>query len=263
VSEHWSEKKALAEDFDAYLDSHLRLGRDALPAVRRADQPRPHHVAPIVDVLQSKADGRDMRKAVENLSRTDSPSAVLALREALLNESVEVRSYAANILTKLEERLAFRVKRLQEEMANGTRTGPAATLETARAFFDYAYYHVAEDVFRPQYLQETVAHARKARELGAGAPALLLEGRALLCLERYEEAENRFTQFLQERPHDSKALLWRAEARFRLARYPGVREDCESTLREGGVPPAMAQVAELWAAPVKAQPEKAAGVQVA
>jgi hypothetical protein len=255
VSERWGGKKNVMEDFSAYVDAHLRLGRDALPDVRRADRPRPQHVAPIIDVFQSAADGNDMRKAVENLSRTDSPSAMLTLREALLNESGEVRYYAAAALTMLEERLALRVKMLQEEMAKDPRTGATATLDMARAFFDYAYYHVAEGIFRPHYLQETVTYARRARELGAGSAALLLEGRSLLCLGRFEEAENRFAQCLQKEPHDVKALLWRAEARFRLGRYPGVREDCETALRAGGLPEVMVQVAQMWAAPTSTDTE--------
>lgn len=246
LGERFGVRQGAAEDFAAYIDPVSRLGEERLPEVRRGLIPSPAYLAPIIDVLQSGATDDEKRNAIEGLARLESPEAVDTLRTALVNESPDIRFYAASVLSRMEERLAQRVKALDDAMVHGEQTDADLDLEKARTFFDYAYLRLAEDVRRADYLERAVTCATAAVQSGADPSGWVVAGRALMELHRYQEAEEMFTRYLDAVGENVKGLLWRAEARFYLGQYRKVREDCARALRFGEVSETVAQAAKLW-----------------
>jgi len=236
----------VAREFTNYIDASLRLGDDQLPGVRLSFKPTPDEVAPMTDILRSDAGEDEKRNAIEALSRLETPDAVDVLRSVLTSESTEVRFYAASALSRLEERLALRLKALDQDLAMGRQDRGVVELEMARTYHDYAYYRLVDETRRLDCLESSLQHARRAIEIGLDPEAWLMAGRALLALRRCEEAEELFTEYLDRVRDDAKGLLWRAEARFRLGRYTSLREDCRRVSQTARVPKVMAEAIEMW-----------------
>ena len=247
LGEHLTLRESVAKEFTEYIDASMRLGDAELPMVGRSQVPTPGQVAPMTDVLRSDASEDEKRNAIEALSRLETPDAVTMLRSVLTSESTEVRFYAASALSRLEERLALRLKALEEDLATGRQDRALVELEMARTYFDYAYYRLTDETRRADYLERAALHAARAAEEGSDPAASLMQGRALLDLRRYDEAEKVFSSHLGRVRDDVKGLIWRAEARFRLGSYPGVCEDCRRALQMGGVPEVMADAIGMWA----------------
>jgi len=247
AGERLARQGKVAREFAEYIDASMRLGEAQLPEVRRSSAPSPDQVGPMLDVLRSDAGEDDKRNAIEALSRLETPAAVETLRSVLTSESTEVRFYAASALSRLEERLALRLKALEDDLAMARRERGVVELEMARTYFDYAYYRLADETRRTDFLERSSLHAQRALEEGGDASAALAAGKALLELGRCAEAEEAFSRYLELTSDDVKGLLWRAESRFRLGRYPGVREDCARVRDLGGAPKVMAGALEMWA----------------
>ena len=236
----------VAREFTEYIDASLRLGGDLLPDVRQSFTPTPDEVAPMTDILRSEANEDDKRNAIEALSRLETPDAVETLRSVLSSESTEVRFYAASALSRLEERLALRLKALEEDLAMGRQDRSMVELEMARTYHDYAYYRLVDETRREDCLERALVLANRAAEEGVDPEAWLMSGRALLALARYEEAEAMFTRYLDRVHDDVKGLVWRAEARFHMGHYRGVREDGRRARAVGRVPEVMREALEMW-----------------
>lgn len=236
----------VADEFTHYIDASERMGRDDLVKEEAGFDPTPRKLAPMVDILRSNAPVAEKRVAIEALARLETPESVSILRDALSEPSVEVRFYAASVLSRLEERLASRLRSLEEDIASRRRTDPAVELEIARSYLDYAYYGLAEGVRRTTYLQRGLKHALVALGQNAGVEGLLVVGRCYLELGHFDEAEESFTEYLEEYGDDLKGLLWRAEARFYQGKYLGVRDDCRAAAGVGQAPERMRPVVEMW-----------------
>jgi tetratricopeptide (TPR) repeat protein len=237
----------VAEDFRDQISVQKRLGEEALPEID-VTPPHPAFLTPMADVLASDASNDEKRMAIEGLARLETPQSVEVLRKILSTGSTEVRFYAASVLEGLEERLTERLMTLERDVASGRRRGPGTELEIARTFLDYAYYRVALGPRRLEYLEQAARHGGRAREHGSDPEAHLVEGRALLLLGRAEAAEECFSRYVRTALHRGKALVWRAEARFRLGRYEEAATDCQHALAEGTVPAAVREAVETWAA---------------
>ena len=138
------------------------------------------------------------------------------------------------------------MKALDEAGAQGEQADADPDLAKARTFLDYAYFRIAEDARRAEYLERAVALATAAARRGAEPLAWLIAGRALMQLRRCQEAEQMFTRYIEAAGEDVKGLLWRAEARLHLGAYAGVRQDCARALQCGQVPEAVAEAVKLW-----------------
>jgi hypothetical protein len=240
-------RAGVAEDFRDQISVQKRLGEEALPEID-ATPPHPAFLTPMSDVLASDASNDEKRMAIEGLARLETPQAVEILRQVLSSGTTEVRFYAASVLEGLEERLTERLMTLERDVATGRRRGPGTELEIARTFLDYAYYRVAIGPRRQEFLEQAARHGSRAREHGSDPEAHLVEGRALLLLGRAEAAEACFSRYVRTALHRGKALVWRAEARFRLGRYEAAAVDCQQALAEGTVPDAVREAVETWAA---------------
>ena len=233
--------------FKEYVSAEIRLGPSVSAGAAVSQSPDPGALYAVADILSSDAAEDVKRFAVEALGRLETPEAVDQLRDALTNPSVEARFYAASALARLEERLTSRLEALEREVESGHGNG-AQELELAEACFDYAYYRVAMGDGRREYLERALDHAEKAIERDGDPAAELVAGRALLELGLCGEAEKRFSEYVERFPNSPKGLLWRAEARFRLGRYAGVREDCAAAVKNGPAPRRLQDAARFWGA---------------
>ncbi len=236
----------VAEEFEEYIDPGLRLGEEATTLQRSGFEPDPDHLEPMSDILRSDAGIQEKRIAIEGLARLETPEAVSMLREALHAESTEVRFYAASVLGRLEERLASRLRTLEEDVALGRRLDPDVELDLARSYFDYAYFGVAEGERHRTYLEDAIVHAGRAWDRGAPPRSLLVSGRAHLELGRCEEAEAEFDRYLRVAGKSVAGYLWRAEARFLHGRYDKVIEDCCAAVATGPIPERMQPTVDFW-----------------
>ena len=237
----------VAKEFTEYLDAAMRMGEAQLPTDEHHLPPSPELVVPMADVLRSDSDPDEKRNAIEALSRVETPDAVETLRSALTGDSTEVRFYAASALSRLEERLAARMKALENDLAKGLRDRGLVALELARTSLDYGYYRLTDETRRIEFLERAARHADEAVQRSRDPEAFLIAGRAMLELARHGDAERMFSRFLDRVGDDAKGLLWRAEARFRQGRYAGVRDDCRRARAAGGVPEVLADVVGMWA----------------
>ncbi|MCX7934749.1 MAG: HEAT repeat domain-containing protein, partial [Planctomycetota bacterium] len=111
----WFAPAQVAQQFHEHIDATRWLGPWEIPISRPPPAPQPFLLSPMVEILSSHASDEEKRLAIEGLARLETPEAVAALRQALLLPSPEIRFYAASVLQRLEERLALRVRALEEE----------------------------------------------------------------------------------------------------------------------------------------------------
>ncbi len=236
-----------ARDYQDYIDAAQRGGIAHWAGVARHALPMPDDVEPLADVLASSAAAEDKRNAIKALARLETPAAVATLRAVLKRGAPEIRFYAASVLARLEERLAFRLQALQAEAAAAPDARrPALDLDLARAYFDYVYFGLVSETHQRDYLEHAVRHARRAWQEGGHAAALLLAGRGLIQLGAFAEADDLFSQYLAQAGQDLKGYLWRAEARFLRGDFAGLRADCRQALRMGPVPERVAPALQMW-----------------
>lgn len=238
----------VAREFSEYIDPVARLGEARLPDVKRNPGPDPDSLEPLVSVLESDASADEKRRAVARLARLETPQAVQALRGALQDECREVRFLAANAISSLEQRLGERLSTPRAESGEPGRMTPQDALEVARAYFDYAYYGLADDLDRPAYLRRAEEQAAEAWEGSHDPDALLLRGRILLEMDRSEAAVEMFERYVTCEPDDPRGYLWEAEAHFTHGDYRAVRRNCLRARQCGGVPEVTRGAVEMWTA---------------
>ena len=244
IGPSWSSSAQVARRFQERIDATQWVSPWEIPVYRPPPAPQPFLLSPMVEILSSNASDEEKRLAIEGLAKLETPEAIESLRQALMLPSPEIRFYAASVLQRLEERLALRLRALEE---GGTFLAePGGLLEAARAYYDYAYYRLADETRAMQFLEKALRYAEEAASRGCDPAAHLMRGRICLTLKRLDEAEGAFSRYIALVPDDVKGRLWRAEARFFLGRYAGVREDCEAAHRMGGIPAKMREVVEMW-----------------
>lgn len=250
--ERFTGRGEVAEEFTKYIDPVTRLGDARLPDVRRSKGPNPETLEPLASVLTSDASVDEKRNAIARLARLETPQAVQALRGALQSSSREIRFLAANAISSLERRLNQRLHARRCAGGEPEDVGPEDALETAQAYFDYAYYGLAGDLDKATYLRQALEYVRTAWEQGHNPDAQLLWGKILLQLGDNEEAVDMFSRYLACEPYDVRGYLWRAEAHFRQGDYRAVRRDCERANGSGQVPEVTRGAVDMWVSNLEA-----------
>lgn len=238
----------VSKEYMEYIDPVARLGEAKLPDVRRNAGPHPGALEPLASVLTSDASVDEKRNALARLARLETPQAVQAMRSALQSDSREIRFLAANAISSLEKRLGQRLGARRHDGEGPHEVSPEDALETAHAYFDYAYYGLAEDLDKATYLKHATEYVRSAWERGHDPDALLLWGRILLQCGDLEVACDMFSRYLSCEPHDVRGYLWRAEAHFQMGQYRAVRRDCSRAAQYEDLPEVASGAVEMWAA---------------
>ena len=237
-----------AKKYTEYIDPITRLGEAKLPDVRRNPGPSPEALEPLASVLTSDASVDEKRNAVARLARLETPQAVQALRGALQSDSREIRFLAANAISSLEQRLNQRLGARRRDGGEPEEVSSEEALETAQAYYDYAYYGLAEHLDKDTYLAQALEYVQSAWEEGHDPDALLLWGRILLQVGDSEAAVEMFDRYLTCESRDARGYLWRAEANYKEGNYRAVRSDCTRAKELGYVPEVTRGAVEMWAA---------------
>ncbi len=205
-------------------------------------KPEPEKLQPLSDILYSRASIAEKRIAIEALAQMECPESVKILRDALKMDSVEVRFFAASVLTRLEARLSERMKELENKSSDDSE----GLYEMAQASFDYAFYGMAEGHRREKYLAVARDYVCKSLETEPSVRAYSLLGRIQIQLHDYQGAKESFVNQMQMRGGDNSSLVWQAEAAFEQRDFGEVIRLCNEMVEKNAVPQKLKPAIECW-----------------
>ncbi len=206
--------------------------------------PDPDNLYSLADILHSNLPVARKRVAIEALAQLEQPQTVAILREALQMDSVEVRFFAASVLSKLEMRLEMHLEELKEEDRAGRQVSVIS--ELAQACYDFVFYDIVDGGRRDRYLELALGYALDAFSLEQDSTSLALAGRVFLQQRKYEQAIAIFNLYCREYPDDSRGFLWRAEAYLSNHDYGMVQFDLMKAGELAEIPETLRGAAEFW-----------------
>jgi hypothetical protein len=175
-------------------------------------------VEPVADVL-ARGTLEEVDRALRRLVRSDRPSSLLLVRDALQSDRLDVRVRVRGLIVRVEDRLIERAR-----MA----TSP---LERARA--SRALACLSSDPVRLRdHVVDAVAAYEEALAADPGGTAGGELGELLLRMGDLEGARETLTGHLGRHPDDLEARLCRAQASLRAADLPAARDDCSLLHRQ-------------------------------
>lgn len=205
-------------------------------------RPEPEKLQPLSDILYSRAPLSQKRIAIEALAQMECPESVKILRDALCMDSVEVRFFAASVLTRLEANLSTRMQELEAKAPDDAE----GLYELAQASFDYAFFGMAEGNRKNRYLDAAYSYAKKSDEAEETAQACLLLGRIELERHNFDQAEEYFSKALTMHNSGSSAIIWQAEAALENRDFTEVIRICKHAIDKGIVPEKIKNAIEYW-----------------
>lgn len=169
-------------------------------------------VEPVADVL-ARGTLEEIDRTLRRLMRSDRPSSLLLVRDALHSERLDVRIRVRGLIVRMEDRLLARARSAR------------SPLERARAC--RALTCLSGDPVRLRaHLANAVAAYEEALAAEPDGPAEGELGELLLLTGDVERARRTLTAHLRRHPDDAEARLCRAQASFRAADLRAAREDC-------------------------------------
>jgi hypothetical protein len=168
-------------------------------------------VEPVADVL-ARGTLEEVDRALRRLVRSERPSSLLLVRDALQSDRLDVRIRARGLTVRVEDRLMTR--------AHSARR----PLEQARAFRALAC--LSGDPLRLRdHLRGAVDAYERAVAVDPDGPAGGELGELLLRIGDVEKARTTLTGHLRRHPEDAEARRWRALASLRAADLDAARDD--------------------------------------
>lgn len=235
-------KGDLAEEYLIHIDPEEN--RELFTQVA-AFSPNPEKLEPLADIIRADAPLTVRRTAIEALAQMESPESTAVLREALRLDSVEVRFFAASVLSRQEDRLEEKLRLLERE---AQAHEPGILLEAAQTFFDYAFFNIAEGTRKNQALNNAREKVEAVLAISRLPAAVLLLGRILLRQGEPASALAAFDEYRVLRPHDIQGCLWQAETLCQLRRYRDAGAACRIAMEEGRIPAKLRPAINYWGA---------------
>lgn len=207
----------------------LDLERDADDLVGRASSGRPRHVsaAVLAGVLRDRSpDNAEQRfQALLRVRHLPERAGVVLLKQALKDPSDEVRLFAFTRIERLRDALEKSTKGFLAALdASASGEQGFLHMRLAECYWEVAYLRLAEGAVLEHTLGRVLEHAEKAAATRREhAPADFLRGRALLALERYDEATAAFAAAASAGYPRHKVLPYAAECAFQRRQFDSVR----------------------------------------
>lgn len=239
-----TEKEGLAMEYATHINPEEY--RELFAMDHSYFKPSPEKLTPLADIIHSNAPLNEKRVAIEALAQMETPEAVATLRTALKLDSVEVRFFAASVLSKLEDSISRRLLEYEEMLENGI-TEPGLLIDIAQSYFDYAYFGLAEGDRKTKMLRNALTHAKEAQKIENSSQIQLLIGRSLLELGRFNESREAFTDYLEMTRNSTGGLIWRAEASYNLGDLKATQRDCQRVLESDDIPQKLFAAVNYWA----------------
>lgn len=169
-------------------------------------------VEPVADVL-ARGTIEEVDRVLRRLIRSDRPSSLLIVRDALQSDRLDVRIRVRGLIVRFEDRLIERI---------GEARSP---LDRARA--RRALACLSSDPVRLRgNLRDAIDAYEEAMAADPDGPAGGELGELFLRIGDVERARRTLTGHLQRHPDDAAARLCRAQASLRAADIASAREDC-------------------------------------
>jgi len=169
-------------------------------------------VEPVADVL-ARGTLEEIDRALRRLIRSDRPSSLLLVRDALHSDRLEVRIRVRGLIVRVEDRLMARVRSARQP------------LDRARAFRALACLS-SDPVRLRDHLRSAVASYEEALAADPDGPAGSELGRLYLLMGDVDRARRTLTAHLRRHPDDAEARLSRAQAALGASDLVAAREDC-------------------------------------
>jgi len=169
-------------------------------------------VEPVADVI-ARGTLEEVDRALRRLIRSDRPSSLLLVRDAMQSERLDVRVRIRGLVVRVEDRLIERVRAAR------------SPLDRARACRALAC--LSSDPVRLRgHLRESIDAYEEAWAADPDGPAGGELGELFLRIGDAERARQTLTAHLRRHPEDAAARLGRAQASLRAADLPAARDDC-------------------------------------
>jgi hypothetical protein len=169
-------------------------------------------VEPDADVL-ARGTLEEVDRVLRRLIRTDRPSSLLLVRDAMQSDRLDVRVRVRGLVVRFEDRLIERVR---------TARSP---LDRARACRALAC--LSSDPVRLRgHLRDAIDAYEEALMADPDGPAGGELGELFLRIGDAERARRTLTNHLRRHPEDQEARLCRAQACLRAADLDAARDDC-------------------------------------
>jgi hypothetical protein len=175
-------------------------------------------VEPVADVL-ARGTLEEVDRALRRLVRTDRPSSLLLVRDALQSDRLDVRVRVRGLIVRVEDRLIERARTAEDPLERARASRALACLS-------------ADPVRLRDHLVDAVAAYEKALAVDPGGSAGGELGELLLRMGDLERARRTLTGHLRRHPDDEGARLCRAQASLRAADLSAARDDCSVLHRQ-------------------------------
>jgi hypothetical protein len=169
-------------------------------------------VEPVADVL-ARGTLEEIDRALRRLIRSDRPSSLLLVRDAMHSDRLDVRVRVRGLIVRVEDRLIERIREAR------------SPLDRARA--RRALACLSSDPIRLRgHLREAIDAYEEAVAADPDGPAGGELGELFLRIGDVERALRTLTGHLKRHPDDQAARLCRAQASLRAADLAAARQDC-------------------------------------
>jgi hypothetical protein len=193
-------------------------------------------VAPFGETLAA-GEPEEIDRSLRRLSRSDAPSAVERLKEALRSPRRDVRVRARGLLVRLEDDLVRVIQKSKDPLERGRACRRLASLsvdvETAK-----------------QYLERASVEFRSAATASATSNARLELAKTLLELGDAATARDMAEWYLVRHPADVDAYRTRLKAHLILRDLPAIRRDCAAL---AAADPRYIELAQRWGGPAPSE----------
>jgi hypothetical protein len=169
-------------------------------------------VEPVADVL-ARGTLEEVDRALRRLIRSDRPSSLLLVRDAMQSDRLDVRVRVRGLVVRIEDRLIERVRAARSPLDRARACRALACLST-------------DPVRLRGHLRDAIDAYEGALAADADGPAGGELGELFLRIGDAERARRTLTAHLRRHPEDEEARLCRAQACLRAADLDAARDDC-------------------------------------
>lgn len=156
-------------------------------------------------------------KVIDKLSRFSTKDSVKLLKQALLDDSPEVRFYAAGALLKIEGELNKKITYVSKKVKQrGTARDFAFLGDLYRAYVDIG---LVEKDLENYYLSASSGAYRKSLDMDTNQPDVIKNySLSLVSLGQYEKAKTLLDSAIRIWPRDNEILFLRSRVYYELGR---------------------------------------------
>lgn len=238
----------LLRDFQQYISY------DPVSLPERGTSEPEHFIRSEVDIapLRGILAGEDValkRGAILSLSRLPRTEAVSLLKQALTDESREIRYYASNALSEMEKEFNDRIYRLGREIErNPTLEG--RHLELARTVLEYTESGLLDSAMLPYFLEIAQRTLDRAAMNPRHSPEVdLLLGKVYRKMGRGERAREVLEALATRNPDSPDLFLSLAETAFEQGKLADARRWVEEGRRHFPEHPRLMALQEVLGSP--------------